>query len=446
MGMACGRLPPCACGDPNRQEIGAGPRRDGPSRVCRVIEPERPELRRSLSLLQVVLYGLGTTVGAGIYLLIGEVVRLAGAAAPTAFLLSSLLAAFTAMSFGELVSRFPHSAGEAAYIQAGFGRRSLATTVGLLVAIAGCVSAAAMARGFAGYLAEFAALPELICIAAFVALLVAVAAWGVAESVTLAGVITLIEVAGLVVIIWVAGDSLGQLPERWLELLPVSNPNPGVWRGVALASLLTFYAYLGFEDMVNMAEEVKDVRRTLPLAIGITLVLTTLLYLTIAAVSVLAVSPAELAGSTAPLAFLYERATGTAPTGIALVGILAVVNGALIQIIMASRVLYGLAARGHLPAPLARVHSRTATPLCATFAAGALVLVLALGFPLARLAEATSVVTLLVFASVNLALWRIKGRAPLAEPVFAIPRWVPVVGACTTGGLLVLRLSEAVFF
>jgi amino acid transporter len=357
---------------------------------------------------------------------------------------SSLLAAFTALSFGELVSRFPQSAGEAAYVQAGFGRRGLATSIGLMVAIAGCVSAAAMANGFAGHLAEFIEVPELICVTAFVALLVAVAAWGVGESVTVAGVITLIEVAGLVVIVWVAGDSLGQLPERWPELLPVFNP--GVWRGVAAASLLTFYAYLGFEDMVNMAEEVKDARRTLPLAIGITLVITTLLYVALAAVCVLAVSPAELAGSRAPLAYVYERATGVAPTGIVLVGILAVVNGALIQIIMASRVFYGLAASGHLPAGLARVHSRTGTPHYATFAAGALVLVLALGFPLARLAEGTSIVTLLVFASVNLALWRIKGRAALVEPVFLIPRWVPVVGACTSGGLLLLRLSEAVFF
>ena len=122
-------------------------------------EPGRSELRRSLSLLQVVLYGLGTTIGAGIYLLIGEVTKLAGFAAPAAFLGSSLLAALTALSFGELVSRFPQSAGEAAYVREGFGRRDLATAVGLLVATAGCVSAAAMANGFAGYLAEFIELP-----------------------------------------------------------------------------------------------------------------------------------------------------------------------------------------------------------------------------------------------------------------------------------------------
>jgi len=409
-----------------------------------VSEPENSQLRRSLSLLQVVLYGLGTTVGAGIYLLMGEVARASGMAAPTAFLAASLLAAFTALSFGELVSRYPQSAGEAVYVREGFGSRNFATAIGLLVAVAGCVSAAAMANGFAGYLAEFVELPEAICVAAFVATLVGVSVWGVAESVSVAGLFTLIEIGGLLAIIAVAGESLEQLPERWTELLPVSDP--GVWRGVAMASLLTFYAFLGFEDMVNVAEEVKDVRRTLPLGIGITLAITTVLYITIAAICVLAVPPAELAGSTAPLAFVYERATGSAPTGIALVGILAVVNGALIQIIMASRVLYGLAARGHLPVQFARIHPRTGTPHFATLAAGALVLVLALGFPLARLAEGTSVVTLAVFASVNLALWKIKGRAQVSKPAFGVPRWVPVVGACTTSGLLLLRLGEAVFF
>jgi APA family basic amino acid/polyamine antiporter len=406
-------------------------------------ETGSPTLRRNLSLWQIVLYGLGTTIGAGIYLLLGEVARLSGAAAPSAFVVSSVLALFTALSFAELVSRFPQSAGTATYVREGFGRRHLATVVGLMVSTAGCISAAAMANGFAGYLAEFVALPKMVCIAAFVVLMVAVAAWGVAESVTLAGLITIIELGGLVVIIWVAGDSLKQVPERWSELLPVFDPS--AWHGISAASLLTFYAYLGFEDMVTVAEEVKDVRRTLPLAIGITLGTTTLLYVTLAAVCVLSVSTEELSGSGAPLAFIYERATGNAPTGIAMVGILAVVNGALIQVIMASRVLYGLASQGHLPAWLAKVHRSAGTPHYATLAAGVLVLALALWFPLASLAEATSVVTLLVFTMVNLALWRVKSRAETQGAVFSVPRWVPVVGACSTSVLLFVRLSEALF-
>ena len=406
------------------------------------MESKRPQLRRRLSLLQIVLYGLGTTVGAGIYLLIGEVSGLAGMAAPSAFLVASVLAAFTALSFGELVSRFPQSAGEAAYVAEGWGRRDLAMVVGLAVAIAGSVSAAAMAVGFAGYLTEFVEWPKVLVVTAFVIIMVAISAWGIGESVTAAGVFTLIEVGGLLAVIWLARGSFAQLPERWPELLPAFELE--AWRGVAAASLLTFYAYLGFEDMVNVAEEVKGVRRTLPLAIGITLVVTTGIYVLLAVAAVLTATPGELAASRAPLAFLYERATGSPPTGIAIVGILAVVNGALIQMIMASRVLYGLAARGHLPSRLAMVSARTGTPLQATFVVGAIVLALALWFPLAPLAEGTSIVTLLIFVAVNLALWRIKGRAETAPPAFVVPRWVPLVGAGTSGGLLIIRLAEAI--
>ncbi|MCP5043588.1 MAG: APC family permease [bacterium] len=399
------------------------------------------ELRRSLSLWQVVLYGLGTTVGAGIYLLIGEVARVAGMAAPAAFLLSSLLAALTALSFGELVSRYPLSAGEAVYVREGFGRHDVAAGVGLLVATAGCVSAAVMTRGFVGYLAEFVAPPEVVCMAIFVAVLIGLSVWGVAESVTAAGVLTLVEVGGLVAVIAAAGDQLVAIPDRWQELLAVTDV--AAWPGVASAALLTFYAFLGFEDMVNVAEEVKDARHTLPLAIVITLVATGVLYLLLASVCVLVVSPVELAQSKAPLAFVYEQASGHPAGTIALIGILAVVNGALIQIIMASRVLYGLASRGQLPAIFGRVQARTRTPHVATATVGLAVFALAVGFPLAPLAEATSVVTLLVFASVNAALWRIKGRAGLEQPAFSIPRWVPLLGAATTSGLLLYRLSDA---
>jgi APA family basic amino acid/polyamine antiporter len=404
-------------------------------------EGPRPGLRRNLSLTHVVLYGVGTTVGAGIYLLIGEVAKISGLAAPSAFLASSVLAAFTALSFGELSSRFPQSAGEAVYVREGFGRRDLATSVGLLVAAAGCISAAAMANGFAAYLSEFIEVPKSICVTLFVLAMVGIAIWGVAESVSIAGVITLIEVGGLVVLVWVAGDSLVRVPDEWTALLPVFDPD--AWHGVGAACLLTFYAFLGFEDMVNVAEEVKNVRRVLPLAIGITLAVTTVLYVLLATVCVLAVTPAELGESTAPLAFVFERVTGRAPTGIAIVGILAVVNGALIQTIMASRILFGLASRGQLVPVLARIHPKTRTPHVATLVAGVAVLGLALWLPLAPLAEGTAFVTLVVFATVNLALLRIKRDPARPAPVFSVPIWVPIVGASTTIGLLGLRIFNA---
>ncbi|MDP6979691.1 MAG: APC family permease [Myxococcota bacterium] len=403
---------------------------------------EAPALRRSLTLWQVVLYGLGTTVGAGIYLLIGEVARTTGTAAPAAFLLSSVLAGLTALSFGELVARYPQSAGEAAYVREGLGSKGYARVVGLLVATAGSVSAAVMTRGFVGYLATFVAPPEFVCIVLFVAALVAVSIWGVGESVTLAGVLTLVEVGGLVVVIAAASDHLPDIPGRAAELLAIGNP--AVWPGVAMAALLAFYAFLGFEDMVNVAEEVRDARHTLPKGIVITLVLTTVLYLLLSALSVLAVSPDDLAQSKAPLALVYERASGGSAKTIAWVGVLAVVNGALIQLIMASRVIYGLASRGQLPAVFARVHGRTQTPHVATATVGTVVFLLAVAFPLGPLAEGTSVVTLIVFASVNAALWRIKGQGKGAAVAFEIPRWIPLLGAISTSSLLLYRLWNLV--
>jgi amino acid transporter len=209
------------------------------------------------------------------------------------------------------------------------------------------------------------------------------------------------------------------------------------------ASLLAFYAFLGFEDMVNVAEEVKDVRRTLPRAILWTLALTVVLYLALSITCVLVVPPEELGGSEAPLALVLERATGRAPVGISLVALLAMMNGALVQVIMASRVLFGLSRDGQILAAFGRVHPRTRTPLLATAAVTALVAVLAAAFELAALAEAAALVTLVVFASVNLALVGLKRRGNPPEGVIGVPVWVPLCGFAVSVGALGWRVLEA---
>jgi amino acid transporter len=399
--------------------------------VARRMPPSTPSeqavtLRRALSLRAVTLYGLGTTIGAGIYALTGKVAGGAGMFAPVAFLVASLLAAFTAFSFGELSSRFPRSAGEATYVREAFRVPALAAAVGLLVVLSGSVSAATISNGFVGYAQELVELPRALLILGIVALLALVAAWGVRESVFVANTVTVIEIVGLLLVVWMARDALGDLPARLPELGPPADLD--VWRSIFAASLLAFYAFLGFEDMVNVAEEVKDVRRVLPLAIVVTLVLTSLVYVVLAVTAILAVSPAELAESDAPLSLIWERATGRAPVLISVVGVVAMINGALIQVIMASRILYGLASQGLAPAALGRVHPRTRTPLLATGLVSLLIALLALWLPLARLARTTSVLTLSVFAIVNLALVWVKRREPRPEGIWLIPGWVPVVG------------------
>ena len=412
-------------------------RNHGPGEDSEPKAGHRPALKRSLSLTQLTLYGLGTTVGAGIYVLVGKVAGQAGLFTPVAFLVAALLATLTAFSFAELSSRFPRSAGEAVYVMEGLGSKSLSLAVGLLVALAGLVSSAAITVGAVGYLLEFVTAPPLLLIALMVLLLGGLAAWGIAESVTVAAVLTLVEIGGLLLVIASGLEANPDMPARLDSLLPpLELP---VWSGILAGALLAFYAFIGFEDMVNVAEEVKDASRTLPRAILLTMAVTALIYLLLTAVAVLAVAPAELAESDAPLALIYARTSGGSATVISLIAIFATVNGALIQIIMASRVLYGLSRQQVLPAALGQVSALTRTPLLATSLATALMMVLALLFPIETLARATSAVTLVIFCLVNLALLRVQHSQPAPADTTTVPRAIPLAGLVISAAFLVLE-------
>ncbi len=404
---------------------------------------DQPTLKRGLGLPLLTLYGLGTTVGAGIFVLVGKVAEIAGPAAPLAFLIAAGLAGLTALTFGEMAARYPVSASEAAYVEAGLRSRRLATGVGFLVVAAATVSSAAIVNGFVGYFRSFVEIPDWSAIILMTVALAALAAWGIVESVTVAAIVTVIEVGGLVLVIAVAGDSLVGVPE-WadsladLEIHALALP-------VLTAAVLAFYAFIGFEDMVNLSEEVRDVRHTMRRAILITLGVTALLYFSVSTVSILTVSPAELGASDAPLALIYERATGSNPYIISAIGIVAVVNGALIQIIMASRVLYGLSSRGMLIRALARVNAKTQTPIRATLLVAGLVLILALLLPIVTLAQATSLIALTIFALVNLSLVQIRRRETTPAVENPIPLWIPVLGFLVSAAFTVFQAKVLIF-
>lgn len=398
-------------------------------------------LRRTLSLPMMVLYGLGTTIGAGIYALIGEIAGVAGYLAPVSFLVASLMAGLTAISFAELCGRFPQAAGAAVYVKQGFNSRSLSTLIGLLVIAAGLASASALINGFVGYLHQFLDVERIFAIVLLTFVLGGIAAWGIAESVAIASLITVVEIGGLLLVIGVSGESLSTFSYRWNELIP--SADFASWGGIYLGATLSFYAFIGFEDMVVVAEEVKDVKRTLPVAVLLTLAFTTLIYLLLMTTAVLSLTPAELLTSEAPLAHLYEHHTGEKAVVISIIGMFAIINGALIQMIMASRVLYGLSSRGQLPNLLSAVHHRTRTPLIATALVTVVVLVFASIGRLASLAEATSIIMLLVFSVVNLSLWRIKLRDPHPAEVRVFPIWIPVAGFFVSSAFV---LSEAINF
>ncbi|MHA1165911.1 MAG: APC family permease, partial [Alphaproteobacteria bacterium] len=207
-------------------------------------------LKRALGLTLVLLYGLGVTIGAGIYVLIGATAGQAGMYAPISFCIAALVMAPTAASFAELSSRMPVSAGEAAYVREGLNSRALALGVGLLVVTAGVVSASAVAIGAAGYISVFIDLPAWLIIVAVVLAMGLAAGWGILESVSLAGVLTLIEIGGLILIVVVGIENDPSILTRTGELVPGSF-DPVIWSGIFSAGLLAFFAFIGFEDLVN---------------------------------------------------------------------------------------------------------------------------------------------------------------------------------------------------
>ncbi len=388
-----------------------------------------PSLKRGLNLPLLLMYGIGNILGAGIYVLVGEVAATAGYQAPLAFLLAAAVAAFSALSYVELSSRFPLSAGEAVYVHQGFNRRWLAVIVGLLVCASGIISAATLSKGFIGYLQIFAQIPEPVTIIVLLGLLGAIAFVGITESVVVAALFTLLEAGGLLAVIWVARDSFGDLPAHLPEMLPAWELGP--WTGIFAGAFLSFFAFIGFEDMVNVAEEVRKPRRTLPAAIILALVICTVLYAAIATVAVLAVPPDELAESSAPLAYVYQQASGQEPLFIGLIGMFAIVNGILIQVIMVSRILYGMSDRGWIPSFLSKVHPRFRTPTYATVLVVLIIATLGIFLPFIALAAFTSFVVLMVFALSNAALIAIKRKQPEAADAVLVPGWIPVVGLVT---------------
>ena len=399
--------------------------------------PDSVHLKRSVGLTGLVLYGLGVTIGAGIYVLVGETIVRAGPYAPASFLLSAIVMGFTAASFAELSGRVPQAAGEAVYVEKSFGLPWLTIAVGLAVLVEAVIAAATIAVGAAGYVSELVPLSREILVTAIVLSMAAIASWGIRESVVIAGAMTVVEIAGLLVIIFfgLVSDpgSLGELPAALV-------PPPGNWpalSGVLAASLIAFFAFIGFDDVVNLVEEAKNPSKVMPWAIGITLFVVTILYVLVSFVAAQNVPVKELDGASAPISLLFERLTGLPPLAITLIAIIATMNGVVIILIMASRVTYGMAQAGRLPAWIGLVSPRTQTPLRATVIIAMIVLVLAVFMPLDTLAETSSEVLLTVFVMINLALvwFKIKG-VPAPENAFIVHIFFPIAGVVLCLALL----------
>ncbi len=396
-------------------------------------------LKRAITLPMLILYGLGTIIGAGIFVLLGEVAGLVGIYTPVSFLLAAIVAAFTAFSYAELSSRFPKSAGEAIYLEETFHQPRLSSLMGFAISLIGIVSAATITNGSIGYIQVFIDLPPWLISLLLVSGLCLLAAWGINESVTAAVFTTLITIVALLIVIFINMESLFTLPARLPELIP---PAESEMLGlIVLGAFIAFYAFIGFEDMINVAEEVRDPRRNMPLAIAMALLITTLLYVSIALTAILAVPVDTLAGSKAPLMTLIGGKGEHVMVIVGIISIFAVADGILIQIIKTSRILFGLGRQGFIPEIFALLHPVTRTPVFSTVFVATIVLILAIAFPLVSLAKFTSFLTLSVFATINFTLWRLKLRPTTQDDdCFSLPVWAPASAFVISSAFILLQL------
>ncbi len=372
----------------------------------------------------MTLYGLGNILGAGIYVLIGKVAGYAGSSTTLAFLIAMVIAAFTAFSYMELAGRYPVSASVSVYLHKAFGKQRLSVVIGLIMIAGGVASAAALAQGFAGYLGSFVHIPKIVASVVLLLVLGAIALKGIGESAKTAALFTAVEVIGLLLIIWFGRNALSPA-----GLSTVFTIDPAVgFGGVVAGSFLAFYAFIGFEDMVNVAEEAKNPKRTMPLAILIALVAATVLYLLVVIVSTNLVSSAELANSNAPLTLVFKQSGVKAAWVLSAIGMVAAVNGIIVQIIMGSRVLYGLAKQGWISRKLAQVHSKHQTPVTATLLVVAAMMAGTILLPLVSLAQISSLLVLTIFTLVNASLIIIKRRSHKHKGYITVPLIVPVLG------------------
>lgn len=390
-------------------------------------QPE--QLKRILSLPLVLLYGLGITIGAGIYVLVGETAARAGMLAPFSFILAAIVMLFPALCFAELSGRFPFASGAAQYVEESFRKRALGLAIGLLMIAAGLIAASTISLGSVLYLSSLVALPAWLLLVLVVSLMGLICTWGIKESVIFASALTLAEISGLLAVI------VGGFIFDYDLLTHADRLLPTEWSATALASilqasLLAFFAFVGFEGISNIAEETLNPQRTLPRAIVLTLAISTMIYVLVVGIALLTVGPDELSNQPAPLSHLFQQTTGLPASIISLIAVVATLNGVTVQIIMVSRLAYGLSSRGLLPAALSKVHPRRKTPVLAIILATILVLVLTLALPVVVLAEWTSRIILFVFTIVCLALLRLKLKG--MEPPgghFRVSVAIPALGS-----------------
>jgi APA family basic amino acid/polyamine antiporter len=401
-------------------------------------------LKRALSGNMLLLLVVGDVLGAGIYALVGEVAVRVGGAIWTAFLVALVLALFTACSYAELVTKYPRAAGAALYVNRAWGKPFLTFIVAFAVMCSGLTSAATLSRAFGGdYLSVFVEVPTVAVGVVFLGIVASVNFFGIVESARLNVVLTSIEVTGLLLVVVVGLAAIGGGGStidagRAVEFRAGENVLAAIIGGAGIA----FFALIGFEDSVNLAEEARDPQRAYPRALFGGLLIAGAIYLVVTIVASVAVPTGQLASSSGPLLEVIRIGPlSLPPEPFSAIALCALANGALINMIMASRVVYGMARERILPDVLGLVHGRRQTPWIAIAATTVVAIALMASGDLAQLAETTVLLLLFVFTAVNIAVLVLRrDEVPFAH--FRAPTVVPVLGVGVCIALMTTKDAE----
>src|SRR5829696_9819192 len=400
--------------------------------------PLKPAITRPM----LTVFVIGDVLGAGIYALAGEVAGKVGGAVWTSFLAAGILAAFTATAYAELVTKYPQAAGAALYTHKAFKRPFLTFLVAFAVMCSGVASAATLATAFGGdYLSEFVTLPKLLVGAVFIGVLALINFRGIKESVSVNLGLTSIELTGLLLVTVIGlaflldggGDPGQALDFKAGEAVPLA-----ILSGASLA----FFALIGFEDSVNVAEETREPSRVFPPALFAGLGIALAVYILVTVIAGMAVPTDTLSASDGPLLEVVQLGPLAMNTKVfSAIALFALTNGALINMIMASRLIYGMAAQGIVPRQMGRVHGTRRTPWVAIVFVALLAFALVALGDLESLADTTVLLLLMVFVCVNVAVLILR-RDPVPHDHWRAPTALPVLGAAACLGLIVQKAVE----
>ena len=373
------------------------------------------ELGRHVGLFNLTMYGVGLILGAGIYVLIGEAAGFAGNAIWLSFIIGAVVASFAGLSYSELAALFPKAAAEYVFVKEGFQSDFIGFIVGWLTIITSIIVAATVALGFAGYMEELTNIPILVSALIILGFLSLINFIGIRESASLNTIFAIVTIAGLALIIFIGFAFPIEEEIDYFE-------NPLGTNGIILAFVLVFFAFIGFEDMANVAEEVKRPQRTIPRGIMLSVLITAIIYIFVSLAAIRVVGWEQLADSSAPLAFVAQQRLGERGHFIlSIIALFATASTILITLVAGARIFYGMAKDGSLPTKLGLVHKKTKTPWIAVI----LIFVTSSGFvfigDIVIVANIVVFAVVVTFAMINLAVILLRFLKPDLHRPFKVP-------------------------